>query len=509
MAHYVLLVLAFTLSSSEFSSTGFEHDIKRHVWSRGEDTVGTFNSAIKPAGMEPPDYGNQTWTSEGFSVIASWPDSTKKLGQLSAVSLDVDGNIVIFHRGDRVWDGNTFLTNNVYNQRAMGPISQPTVVVFNASSGLVVEEWGRSIFYLPHGLTVDADNNVWVTDVALHQVFKFSQGGGKPLLTLGVAFMPGNDDDHFCKPSAVAVMSNGDFFVSDGYCNTRIIKFDKNGKFLIQWGRNSFQGIRSPVYEFSVPHALTLAEDKEMLCVADRENGRVQCFNCHNGSFIVQFRSREMGSRIFSVAYSPAQGGLLTVVNGPEFGGGGLVSGFVISLARKQLIEAFSPNGQGFHNPHDVAISTDGNQIYVVELDPYKVWKFVKGSVNSTRIEPRPIANTSTSAIKSVIPQNGLNFSRVQIVELPVNSSSASTIAAMVGIISIAAVIAVVIFAAVMKIRKRGPNSQLRRWDFPISQMGGFNLDRHQGFEKVSTEESDEEGASSTVNFRQLPSPFA
>lgn len=115
------------------------------------------------------------------------------------------------------------------------------------------EMWRRSIhgtsfcrnicrFYLPHGLTVDADNNVWVTDVALHQVFKFSQGGGKPLLTLGVAFMPGNDDDHFCKPSAVAVMSNGDFFVSDGYCNTRIIKFDKNGNFLIQWGRNSFQG---------------------------------------------------------------------------------------------------------------------------------------------------------------------------------------------------------------------------------------------------------------------------
>jgi hypothetical protein len=67
-------------------------------------------------------------------------------------------------------------------------------------------------------------------------------------------------------------------------------------------------GIRSPVYEFNVPHALALAEDKEMLCVADRENGRVQCFNCHNGSFIVQFRSQEMGSRIFGVAYSPAQG---------------------------------------------------------------------------------------------------------------------------------------------------------------------------------------------------------
>ena len=89
---------------------------------------------------------------------------------------------------------------------------------------------------------MDINNNVWVTDVALHQIFKFPQGGGKALLTLGVSFAPGNDDNHFCKPTAVAVMSNGDFFVSDGYCNSRIIKFDKNGKFLMQWGRNAFEG---------------------------------------------------------------------------------------------------------------------------------------------------------------------------------------------------------------------------------------------------------------------------
>jgi hypothetical protein len=54
-----------------------------------------------------------------------------------------------------------------------------------------------------------------------------------------------------------------------------------------------------------------------------------------------------------------------------------------------------------------------------------------------------------------------------------------------------------------------GSNSQNKRWDFPISQMGGFKLDRHQGFEKVSTEESDDEGTSSTVDFRQQPLQFA
>lgn len=78
-------------------------------------------------------------------------------------------------------------------------------------------------------------------------------------------------------------------------------------------------------------------------------------------------------------------GGLLIVVNGPEFLGGGLVSGFVISLTSNQVMEAFSPNGQGFSNPHDVAVNKDGSQVYVVELDPYKVWKFVKGNQHSRK----------------------------------------------------------------------------------------------------------------------------
>jgi DNA-binding beta-propeller fold protein YncE len=77
--------------------------------------------------------------------------------------------------------------------------------------------------------------------------------------------------------------------------------------------------------------------------------------------------------------HSVVIGGLLFVVNGPEVTGGGFVSGFIISLVSKQMIEAFSPNGQGFSSPHDVAVSADGSQVYVVELDSTKVWKFVKG----------------------------------------------------------------------------------------------------------------------------------
>ena len=71
-------------------------------------------------------------------------------------------------------------------------------------------------FYLPHGLTVDKQGNVWVTDVALHQVFRFPKDSDIPDLTIGERFVPGNDPKHFCKPTDVAVLSTGEFFVADG-----------------------------------------------------------------------------------------------------------------------------------------------------------------------------------------------------------------------------------------------------------------------------------------------------
>lgn len=201
---------------------------------------------------------------------------------------------------------------------------------------------------MPHGLTVDHEDNLWLTDVALHQVFKFpplvtlSGNVTKPLLILGERFINGKDDSHFCKPSAVAVMKDGDFFVSDGYCNSRIIKFSSDGMRLMSWGRNTFSGKllsvmcvkcvlmnvfvylmvylyffllilgtyghRPAPYQFQVPHALTLAEDRGLVCVADRENGRVQCFFSHNGTFVHEIASETFGTRVFSVAYSPTKG---------------------------------------------------------------------------------------------------------------------------------------------------------------------------------------------------------
>ena len=97
-------------------------------------------------------------------------------------------------------------------------------------------------FYLPHGISIDHEGNLWLTDVALHQVFKFPPGGAEtPLIMLGEKLVPGPDKDHFCKPTDVAVdPATGNFFVADGYCNSRIMKFSPQGEFLMEWGKTAY-----------------------------------------------------------------------------------------------------------------------------------------------------------------------------------------------------------------------------------------------------------------------------
>ncbi|VDK43931.1 unnamed protein product [Gongylonema pulchrum] len=100
----------------------------------------------------------------------------------------------------------------------------------------------------------------------------------KLLLKLGERLKPGSDNKHFCKPTDVAVASNGHFFVADGYCNSRVMKFDEHGKLIATFGSsNGEEAIEDG--EFWIPHSLALIEDMNLICVADRENERIQCFS--------------------------------------------------------------------------------------------------------------------------------------------------------------------------------------------------------------------------------------
>ncbi|KAK7085482.1 hypothetical protein SK128_021970 [Halocaridina rubra] len=157
-----------------------------------------------------------------------------KLGQVAGVAVDPEGRPVVFHRATRTWDYNTF--NASHHFQGEGPVEEDVVMVLDPQTGDVVKSWGKGKFLLPHGITVDQKGNTWLTDVALHQVFKFKRDSEEPTLILGEAKVPGSDDYHMCKPTSVAVASSGDFYVADGYCNARILFYSPDGMLKAKFG---------------------------------------------------------------------------------------------------------------------------------------------------------------------------------------------------------------------------------------------------------------------------------
>jgi streptogramin lyase len=199
------------------------------------------------------------WSELRYS--AATPDTMPKgwkLGRVSAVAVSAFGDVYVFHRG---------------------PSADP-VMIFDAQ-GRYLRSWGRGMFEVPHGLRVDPAGNVWTTDVGTHLVQKFTPGG-ELLLTLGKKRQAGHTSETFNKPTDIAFARNGDFYVSDGYGNTRLVKFSAAGKYLLEWGKPG-----TGPGEFNVPHSVAL-DSKGNVYVSDRENNRIQLFT-GEGKFLRQW----------------------------------------------------------------------------------------------------------------------------------------------------------------------------------------------------------------------------
>ncbi|KAM6226523.1 peptidyl-glycine alpha-amidating monooxygenase isoform 6-T8 [Spheniscus humboldti] len=331
--------------------------------------------------LQQPKHGEGSWEKEhtgDFHIeeAVEWPGLDLRLGQVSGLALDPENNLVLFHRGDHVWDENSFDSKFVYQQRGLGPIEQNTILVLNPSNAKLLHSMGKSLFYLPHGLSIDKNGNYWVTDVALHQVFKLGADDKEPLLILGVALQPGSDKNHFCQPTDVAVDPiTGSIYVSDGYCNSRIIQFSPNGLYVNQWGEGTETSLgRARPGQFHIPHSLALIPDFSQLCVADRENGRIQCFRSETGEFVREIKHKSFGRELFAVSYVP--GGLLFAVNGmPYPGEAEPVQGFVMNFSTGEIIDTFIPLRKSFEMPHDVVASED-KTVFVGDVHARAVWKF-------------------------------------------------------------------------------------------------------------------------------------
>jgi len=156
-------------------------------------------------------------------------------------------------------------------------------------SGKLLHNFGGGLMVMPHGISIDADGNVWVTDIQGkegkgHQVFKFSPQG-KILMTIGTAGVAGSGPNNLNQPTAVAFAPNGDMFIAQGHGGdggNQIAKFSKDGKYIKTWGK---KGIAPG--EFDLPHCLAF-DSKGRLLVGDRNNNRIQVFD-QEGNFIEQF----------------------------------------------------------------------------------------------------------------------------------------------------------------------------------------------------------------------------
>jgi DNA-binding beta-propeller fold protein YncE len=193
-----------------------------------------------------------------FRQVADWPTlpADLKLGGISAIATDSKDNV--------------YLLNRV----------KPHVVIFD-KGGKFLKSWNGD-FKTPHGLRIDEADNLWIADMANHLVQKFT-ADGKLLMKLGQKDQPGLAEDKFNKPADVAIGPDGAIYVADGYGNSRIAKFSKDGKFIKDWGKKG-----TAEAEFNIPHVVIL-DGTQRLVVGDRENLRVQLFD-QAGKFLEQWK---------------------------------------------------------------------------------------------------------------------------------------------------------------------------------------------------------------------------
>jgi DNA-binding beta-propeller fold protein YncE len=179
---------------------------------------------------------------------------------------------------------------------------------FNRDTGEVMTSFGAGLFVLPHGLHVDPEGNVWVTDsqgneagTKGHQVIKFSPDG-EVLLRLGTAGQGGSGPGQLNEPCDVITAPNGDIFVADGHsgqnpdppagATSRIVKFDRDGNFITEWGEVGFRP-----GQFRTPHALAF-DSQGRLYVADRGNHRIQIFS-QDGELLDTYEQQGRVSGLF------------------------------------------------------------------------------------------------------------------------------------------------------------------------------------------------------------------
>jgi DNA-binding beta-propeller fold protein YncE len=194
-----------------------------------------------------------------FKVDPNWPQLPAGwiLQETPGIAADRNEHVFVFSRGEHA------------------------IIEFDRD-GKMIRSFGERVFVRPHGVRFDPEGNLWAIDDGGHFVVKMDSAG-RVRMVLGRKSSPGETPDTFNRPTDIAFAANGDFYVSDGYGNSRVVKFSKDGKFLKTWGKKG-----TGEGEFNLPHSV--AVDKQgRVYVGDRENRRIQIFDAE-GKFLNQWK---------------------------------------------------------------------------------------------------------------------------------------------------------------------------------------------------------------------------
>ena len=199
------------------------------------------------------------WPKLPYTVDPDWPRLPVgwTLEETPGVAVDAHEHVFVFHRGKH------------------------SIIEFD-KAGNVVRTWGDGVFVRPHGLRFDNEGNLWAADDLGHIVVKMD-ALGRVRMVLGRKNTKGETNDTFNRPTDLAFTPSGDFYVADGYGNSRVVKFNKEGKFIRAWGKKG-----SGEGEFNLPHAVAV-DNQGRVYVGDRENHRMQIFD-GDGKFLAQWK---------------------------------------------------------------------------------------------------------------------------------------------------------------------------------------------------------------------------
>jgi DNA-binding beta-propeller fold protein YncE len=272
-------------------------------------------------------------------LVPNWPQLPKgwNFGECSGVDVDKDDNVWVFHRGKR------------------------PVIQFD-KTGKVLQAWEDVPVTSSHGIRVAPDGNVWAVDVAGHTLFTFSPQGRilQVIGNAGKAAGTMTSKDAFNRPTGVAFATSGDYYVSDGYVNSRVVRFGRDGIYQKHWGQKG-----TADGEFNLVHDVTV-DSKGRVYVADRENRRVQVFDA-DGKFLAKWSDVGSPWGLYHVARENA----IYMVDGynnriVKLNLEGQVLGVLASYGKQ-------PGKLDF--AHNIAVDSEGS-IYVVEIKNWRVQKF-------------------------------------------------------------------------------------------------------------------------------------